>query len=178
MEHVSPQAADPAVHKLPGCGLAAYTGLLLFICLVGVAGIVGSTWQLMSPGGARGPSQLRPGMHTPVWALAPMREAGLLDVDDVPLAWHDESERLDGTTACALMEDRLVRVADGVGQTLHYNAIAEIAGEGDEQTGVIVTAQGTDPSGAATTISCAFRPTEGGTRMLIQLQAELDRVRG
>ena len=165
----SPQASDESVRGLPGCGLAAYTGLLFILCILGMAGMAGGFIGVLFKDNPKGPLPLQPGTQTAVWALAPMREAKILRVDEIPLAYH--AEKSDASVACAMMKDRLLRVEDEVGSSLLYAQISDITTEGSEATGVAVTATGT-VDGAPVTIPCTFAENEGGEKFDRQLRAE------
>lgn len=170
-----PAISDPELRDSPGCGIAAYGLLLLCICGVGMTvgglGTLGFIYGLVD-GGARGPSELKAGVETPVYQLKPLRDTRLVGLTEVPLAFHDESEDLDGSTACALMSDRLIRVADGAGLVMSYAQIDTVEVIGDERSGLELRAAGRGPDQAALAFSCHFRAGEGGVRMAAQLQAE------
>jgi len=171
----SPQATDEKVSGLPGCGLAAYAVLLGILCIVGMAGMAGGFVGVLMQEDTKGPLPLQPGTQTAVWALAPMREAKVLRVDEIPLAYH--AEKSDATVACAMMDDRLIRVDAGVGSILPYAQITDITTEGTETTGVAVTATGTTDAGAVT-IPCTFDGNEGGEKFDRQLRSEARRAAG
>ena len=95
--------------QLPGCGIGIYAALLLSIGLLGLGGIGLSTWALFQ-GGDVTSSELIPGHELQVYQLSALRRAELVEVEEVPEIFHDESPTRDGATACALMKDRLVRV--------------------------------------------------------------------
>ncbi len=158
---------------LPGCGLAAYTVLLGVVGVVGLVGMLASMYAMAVSNAPKAPAPLVGGHETPVWALAPMRKAGLVAFDEVPLAFHDESDWGDASVACALMEDRLVRIEDEQGVTLAYGDIQAVEAEGDEATGVKVHARAADQ-----TVTCSFRPNEGGENMTRQLTAEVKSAAG
>lgn len=170
-----PAIADAELRESPGCGIAAYGLLLLGICLVGMTvgglGTIGFIFGLVE-GGARGPSELKAGVETPVYQLKPLRDTRLVGLTEVPAGFHDESDDLDGSTGCAMMADRLIRVEGGAGLVLPYAQIDVVDVQGDEKTGMVITAQGRDPQGQAQTLRCHFRAGEGGSRLGAQLEAE------
>lgn len=170
-----PIIANPELAAAPGCGLAAYGGLLIAFCLLGVlvggAGMVGLTVGMLQ-GSERGPSPLRAGVATPVYLMKPLRATRLVGLTEIPLAFHDESDGMDGSVACALMADRLIGVRGEAGVVLPYANIAEVSAEGEEHQGMRVTAAGVDAAGAPLSITCGFRAGEGGSRLLAQLEAE------
>ena len=170
-----PIISDPELAAAPGCGLAAYGALLIAFCVIGVvvggAGMVGLTYGMLQ-GSDRGPSPLRSGVETPVYLMRPLRATRLVGLTEIPLAFHDESDRLDGTLACALMADRLIFVRGEAGVVLPYANIAAVSAEGEEHSGMKVTAAGVDAAGAPLSITCGFRAGEGGSRLLAQLEAE------
>ena len=165
------------IQEAPGCGMAAYAVLLMGFLVAGITGMVLATGQLLQAGQEAGPTKLKAGREVAVWQMAPMRDAGLVKVDEIPLAWHDESRAQDGTAACALMSDRLIQVKDEVGQTIPYADIGTLLYSGSPEEGSQVTVIATAAEGATpTTITCGFGPHEGGTRMLRQLEAEQKRA--
>ena len=121
----------------------------------------------------KGPLPLQPGTQTAVWALAPMRAVKVLAVDEIPLAYHAEAR--DASIACALLDDRLVRVEDERGFQLPYADIAEITTTGTESTTVVVTSTGT-VDGEDLEITCTFQGNEGGEKFDRQLRSEQRRV--
>ncbi len=170
----SPQATDENVTSLPGCGLAGYAVLLMFLCVVGMAGMAGGFIGVLFQGEGKGPLPLQPGNQTAVWALAPMRESQVIRIDEIPLAYH--AERRDATAACALLADRLVRVEAGVGSILTYADIQAVSVEGTEATGVSVTATRKPGTGTPDAITCTFAGNEGGEKFDRQLRSEVDRA--
>ena len=153
-----------------GCGLAAYALVLLGVCLAGVLGIVFSTLNLLSQEPEE-ISQLVHGSEVQVWRLQPMRDAGVLDLTEVPLAWHDESPMRDGTTVCALRPGEVVRVAEGTATRMGFGQISSVnitPGEPGRFQVII--------SGSPQEITCHFGATEGGDRFAQQLLQEHDRA--
>ncbi len=171
----SPQATDEKVTGLPGCGLAGYAFLLMFVCLLGMAGMAGGFIGVLFQKDNKGPLPLQPGTQTAVWALAPLRQAKLIEIDEIPLAYH--AEKSDASVACALLDDRLVRVDGDASYTLPFAAITAVIAEGTEAVGVTVTAQGTPIEGGIDAVVCTFQPMEGGERFDRQLSAEANRTR-
>ena len=172
-----PLVSDENVSGLPGCGLAAYAVLLLTISTVGLTALSVATYSLtqgMLADVARGPSPLVPGVQTPVRLLSPMRKARGVSVDEVPVAFHDESEDIDGTVACAMMKDRLVKVTGETAVTLAYRDIVAVELVGNDAEGGEVRAR--TSTGLAT--ACVFRRGEGVERMERQLRAEAEMARG
>ncbi len=166
---------DPNIEQLdalPGCGLAAYTLLLAGLGLVGLVGMLASMYAVAMSNAPKAPAPLVGGHETPVWALSPMRKARIVAVDEVPLAFHDQSDWGDASVACALMDDRLVKVDNEVGTMLTYAEISVVEHEGDELTGHTIHAVGPDQ-----TITCTFRAQEGGGKMLRQLQSEVNQAK-
>jgi hypothetical protein len=170
-----------------GCGLGLYTGLLALICVLGLLGIGLSTLSLFR-GGSEGASPLRSGHEVQVYELSAMRRSGLVGISERPNVFHDESRMRDGATACAMMDDRLVRVesestgrgwscrgqAEGKiqGWQLAYSEIESIEFTGDHFKDSVIIALGTDAEGQSIEIRCSFGPEEGSQRMMRQLEAE------
>lgn len=155
---------------MPGCGMAAYVAILGFFCLLGIAGIAGATMGLLKGGGEQ-PRALRAGNQVAVWQLAPLREAGLTGLTEVPVAWHDETMSFDGTVACALMLDRVVRVKDGQGWTIPYDGLSSVEMEGDEYAGGTLLLTGIHQD-QAVSLECEFGAEEGLSRLYRMLLAE------
>jgi hypothetical protein len=172
---LSPEAER--IQQMPGCGLAAYTGLLVIVFLVGLAGVVGSTMQIMS-GGDLGPRDVIPGEHVAVWQMKGMRQAGVAGLTEAPLTWHDESTFLDGSVACALFADRVARVDEAASWVLPYAAVDELHVQGDEYTGLTLTISGHPQSGHPVEFRCVFAAEEGGSRFHRQLESEVRQAHG
>lgn len=168
MKIVPPEEESPALQGVPGCGLATYGGLLIVFMVVSLIGSFVSLLAILLVPGASGPSPLMHGSEVSVWALQPMRDAGLLELTEAPLAWHDESPDRDGTIACAFTQDALIKVDSGQGHELAFAAVERLEAVGEEYDGgVVITA-----SGAGEGITCTFREEEGGSRFLKQLEVE------
>ncbi len=160
---------------MPGCGLGIYALLLIALGTTGLVGLLVATASLLQ-GDGTSPMELVSGKAVPTWRLAPMMEAGVLPVGEIPLAWHDESALADGTRACALLGDAVIRVADKVGTKVLYTELKEVAMKNlpDGSQAILV-------QGATSELACLFREGEGGTRFLRQIEAEklkVERARG
>lgn len=165
-------------HELPGCGMAAYAGLLVVFGILGLVGMGSATMTMMQAAEEAGPARLMPGTQVAVWQMKPMRDAKIVGLTEVPLAWHDESRMRDGTAACALMDDRLIKVEDGQGATMAYADIDAVDVQDNNVEGHVVTARGTLSDGQAGDIVCNFAMNEGGPSMGRQLEAERVRAGG
>jgi hypothetical protein len=106
------------------------------------------------------------GSEVQVWRLQPLRDAGLLELTEVPLAWHDESPRRDGTTVCALRSASVVRLHQGHAQQMDFSQISDIATAANADGRAVVTI-----SGPGDPIGCIFGPTEGAGRFARQLES-------
>ena len=157
---------------LPGCGLGLYAMLLMFICLLGLIGMIGGTIGLLNsePQGAR---SLVHGSEVPTWRLQPMRDAGLLELTEVPGAWHDESPMYDGTTSCVVRTGSVGRLADGIATEISWSAITETEVKRTEQERMSITIHGRD-----TALTCHFGPEEGADRFLRQVESERKKALG
>ena len=153
-------------HDAPGCGVGLYALLLIGICLIGVLGICSATIGLVNsePEEAR---NLVHGSEVQVWRLKPMRQAGLLELTEVPAAWHDESFGFDGTTACVLTENGAGRVEEGVGTFFTWAEITKTEVERTSETTMSIIVHSNE-----TSFSCSFGPNEGAERFLRQIEAE------
>ena len=143
---------EAARRQLPGCGVALYSGLLLVFFLLGVAGIVLASMTVFSAGSGASPYVLTYGGNVEPALLEPMRSAGLLGADEVPDAFH--AEDLFGTTACALLGDRFLRVGPDGAFTLPLAALTA----SEVEDGVQVTGDGR-------AVLCQFHPEEGADRL-------------
>ena len=160
------ELADHPVYGAPGCGLAGYAFLLLLIFLIGMAGIVSATLAMLQPTFSRDPFSLVPGRMVEVWRLQPMRDAGLLELTQIPLHYHDESSN--GTTACAMVDDALLRLDDGESWRVPYSDIRVVDYHREEGTMVaVVTASNGE------TLPCFFEPGEGVERFVGHMEEQL-----
>jgi hypothetical protein len=151
--------------QMPGCGLGAYAILLGFVGLLGVGGLVVSSYSLVVMTGEP-IAPLVPGTQVPVWRLQPLRDAGVLQLTETPAAFHDES--LDGTVVCVLMNEELVRLERGTVTRLVYEDIETVEMEGSEKDGGAVTSKTAD----GREVGCRFRGDEGMSRFARQLKTE------
>lgn len=146
-----PPVDAPPSERLPGCGLAAYVGLLLTIGSAGVIGLSFSWYSVVAGGDQLSPTRSSYGGVVDPAVLRPLRESGLLGETEIPDVFH--AERLDGAAACAIVGDRLVRIsAEHGAQQLRFDEILELTGSEAE---VVAT-------GTTATIACVFGPGEGG----------------
>ena len=163
-EHPTPDAPETPephpVYDAPGCGLASYSCILLIFFLIGFVGITFSTFALVQSAFQRTPFSLVPGNQVKVWRLQPMRDVGLLELTEVPLHYHDESA--DGTKACALTAEAILRIEDEDGWKIPYSAIESVkqARDGGDLFAQIATVDGQ-------MFQCYFEPGEGVERFLI-----------
>lgn len=160
------QPDDEAGRSEPGCGLGIYALLLLGLGTAGLVGLIIATAALLQ-GDGTSPMELVSGKAVPTWRLAPMIQAGVLKVDEIPLAWHDESSLADGTRACALLPEAVVRVDEGAGKRIPYTTITEARMDGlPDGSQVVLVSDG------SADLACLFKPGEGAIRFLRQVQAE------
>jgi len=155
-----------SIEGLPGCGMGLYAIVLMLICGMGLVGMCGATVALMNsePNEAR---NLVHGSEVQVWRLQPMRDAQLLKLTQVPMAWHDESPRFDGTTSCVVTEAMVARLENGNPTQLKWDEITATEVErtqSDKMTVSIV--------GKAARFSCHFGPNEGADRFLRMIESE------
>jgi hypothetical protein len=171
----------------PGCGLGIYAALLVFICMLGLGGIGIATYGLFQDASVTA-AEIQPGHELQVYQLSALRRSGLVEVNEVPAVFHDESRTLDGAIVCVLMQDRLIRVesesaergwgCSGVeerpvqGWQLAYDQIQSIESTGDHFTEFEFIATGLDAQQEPLEIRCSFGKEEGGLRMKRQLQQE------
>jgi hypothetical protein len=161
MSDTTDELLDP-----PGCGVGLYAGLLMFICLLGVAGLGVSTLGLLNatPDEAR---NLVHGSEVSVWRLQPMRDAQLLRLTEVPAAWHDRSASYDGTDACGLGEQGVLQLREGVGTAIAFTTVSAVEMRAESDGSGVVSVTGNQGG-----IRCRFGPGEGGERFARQIEAE------
>ena len=156
-EKTEPPIIKHSVQDAPGCGLASYSCILLLFFLVGVFGIISSLASIFFAEFQHKPFFLVPGNQVPVWRLQPMRDAKLLELTEVPLYFHDESQN--GTKGCALSQNGLLRLDNGQNWMLPYSEIesSKVLYEKNQVVTVIKTTSGE-------LLPCFFGPTEGGEK--------------
>jgi hypothetical protein len=151
--------ADHPQERLPGCGLAAYAGILLFIGGAGAVGLTFSWYTLVTGSEALAPTRLSYGGVVDPAVLAPMRAAGLLGADEVADAFH--AELPDGSSACAIVNGKVVRLSAEGKQSVDLAGKPTIGGSG----------AAVSIAGAEGTVVCPFREGEGGEAFLRMLQS-------
>lgn len=149
-------AVDPG--RLPGCGIAAFVGLLFLIFSLGITGIVFSWYSMLTSGGELAPQKVSYGGVIDARMLKPMRQAGLLGPDEIPDVFH--AENAGGTEACAVSSGKILRLdAEDGPQSMPVASITTVTGT---ETEVVITGE--------TTITCPFRPGEGAERFKRMLE--------
>ena len=159
-------AKEQGLTGLSGCGMGLYAIVLLIICVIGLVGMGGATVALFNsePAEAR---NLVHGSEVQTWRLQPMRDVGLLELTEVPNAWHDESPRYDGTTACVLNKTGVGRVEEGVGTHLQWDEVVDTSVEKISDYKITITVIGADRR-----VPCSFGPDEGADRFLRMVESE------
>jgi len=152
--------------NLPGLGLASYGCLLGIFFFVGLFGLLSSSLSLFQSQFTREPFSFSPGDQVKVWRLQPMRDAKLLSLTEVPDWYHDESSN--GTQACAMSSNSLLRLENGVGWKIPYSDIASVSSERGERLKVAIITMKNDEQ-----IFCFFEPGEGVERFTRVLDKEL-----
>jgi len=149
--------------------MGLYAILLLVIFLEGLAGMIGGTIGLLNsePEEAR---NLVHGSEVQVWRLQPMRDAKLLELTEVPAAWHDESPRFDGTTACVLTQTGAGRVDGAQHWFSSWEEIVDTTPSPTPDGRIAITIDTTNEP-----FVCSFGPGEGAERFLRQINAERQR---
>ncbi len=164
----SPAEAARFRMQMPGCGLAAYLGVLLTIMALGSTMMLMSGLTILSSGEAARPTRLMYGGDVEPYLLGALRSAGLLRADEVPDAFH--AEDWSGTKACALTRTAVLRVGPDGAYSLPFAAVATITENPD---GVRIAGPwqpaATDIAGrpqtkTTTEVDCLFQPNDGGDR--------------
>ena len=148
-------AVDPG--RVPGCGIAAFVGVLFCIFSLGVTGIVFSWYSMLTSGGELAPQNLSYGCVIDARMLKPMREAGLLGPKEIPDVYH--AENVSGSEACAVSSGKVLRVSQNGAQSMPLAEITSVEG-----TDLSVTIRG-----ANDTIVCPFEVGEGADRFKVML---------
>jgi hypothetical protein len=166
---MSDAATPPIPYDAPGCGAGLYALLLFGIGSLGLFGMIGATIGLLNsqPEEAR---SLVHGSEVQVWRLQPMRKLGLLELGEIPAAWHDESPGYDGTRACVIRSHSVGRVEDEQATEIPWTEVSATAVERTSEDVMSITVSGKD-----TTITCHFGPNEGAERFLRQVETERKR---
>ena len=163
-------ADTPSIpHDAAGCGAGMYALLLIGIGGLGLFGMIGATIGLLNsqPEEAR---NLVHGSEVQVWRLQPMRELGLLDLAEIPAAWHDESPGYDGTRACVIRSQSVGRIEEGLVSEIPWTEVSATAVERTSDDTMSITVSGKD-----TALTCHFGPDEGAERFLRQVETERKR---
>ena len=166
MSDDTPIQIEHPVYDAPGCGLASYSCLLLGFFMIGVMGVISSSLSILQNSFEEQSFASVPGNQVKVWRLQPMRDAKLLKLTEVPLQYHDESHN--GTKACAISSDALLRLDDGQGWRIPYTDIKEVRSIYESQRNVAVV-----ETKSGETLPCFFRPTEGMERFTRQLMDQV-----
>lgn len=151
------------VYDAPGCGLASYSCILLIFFLIGFVGLTFSSCALIQSAFQRTPFSLVPGNQVKVWRLQPMRDAKLLELTEIPLHYHDESSN--GTRACALTAESVLRVEDDIAWEIPYRAIDTVK-QGREGGALFAKITTVDQQ----ELRCFFEPGEGVERFVIYVR--------
>lgn len=144
--------------KVPGCGLAAFSMLLLVMFLIGLTGVSIAYYSLFTSGRQLSPTKLSYGGVVDTTMLAPMRAAGLIGPEELPDAFH--AEFIDGSRACAISSGKVLRLDGGVGQTLALADVREVKGD----------AYAVEAVGPTGSLTCYFGEGEGGDRFKRMLE--------
>ena len=161
---------------MPGCGLAAYLGLLLTIMTLGGTMMLMSGLTIFSSSNAARQTRLMYGGDAEPYLLTPLHTVGLLQSGEVPDAFH--AEDWTGTNVCALTRTEILRV--GAEGSFHLPLLM-VDGVAESSDGVRITgpwiATPTDLAGrpqtaAVTQVFCAFEPNDGGDRFAGMIRAE------
>ncbi len=138
---------------LPGCGMAAFVGLLAAYFCFGFTTHSLSVYSVLQGAKALSARNLTYGGNVDPRTLAPLRDAGAVGQDQVPDAYHGETD--DGTRACAIVGRTLVRLEDGVVSRMPLDAV----------TGVEHTPETVVVRSRTASLTCWFAEGEGAERL-------------
>lgn len=138
---------------LPGCGMAAFVGLLAAYFCFGFTTHSVSVYSVLQGAKQLSARNLTYGGNVDPRTLAPLRDAGAVGQDEVPDAYHAETD--DGTRACAIVGRALVRLEEGVVTRLPLDTVTRV-----ETTPESVVVHGT-----TTSLTCWFAAGEGAERL-------------
>ena len=161
--------SEHPVYGAPGCGLASYSCLLLLFFLVGVAGLIISSMALIQGQLVTKSYYVKPGHQVQPRRLKAMWEAKVIKMEEIPILYHDESNN--GSIACALMENGIVRVDDDQAWKIEYDQLIDALSEKDGY-GTIVRAITKDQE----QLPCHFEQSEGQGIFLAELKAQIKRA--
>jgi hypothetical protein len=113
------------------------------------------------------PNPLLPGSQVEVRRLQPFRDVGLLELTEMPGAFHDETLIGNGTKACAMTTTAVIRVADGLGSKMLYTEIGALAVHTSRFDIAVELTSRSDES-----LTCHFRPDEGSDRFARMVAGE------
>ena len=159
---------DHPVYGAPGLGLASYSCLLLIFFLIGVFGVIMSTASLFQASFQDQPFSLVPGNQVKAWRLQPMRDAKVIDYTEVPLFYHDETNR--GTSACALSKTHILRVDDGEGWRVPIEVVEEVKLIRDGSDIIAYLGIKDQNSEQTESLPCYFKPGEGAERFKLYIK--------
>lgn len=174
---VEPSRKDAAtIHRtMPGCGLAAYLGVLLTIMTLGGTAMLMSGLTIVSSSQAARPTRLMYGGDVEPYLLTGLRTVGMLQPGQVPDAFH--AEDWSGMSVCALTSTDVLRLGSEGAFTLPIAAVGsvkEVAGgvqiDGPWQP-TAVGLNGRPQTASTATVLCAFEPNDGGDRFVTMLSA-------
>lgn len=161
---------------MPGCGLAAYLGLLLSIMTLGGTMMLMSGLTIFSSSNAARQTRLMYGGDAEPYLLNPLHSVGLLQAGEVPDVFH--AEDWTGMNVCALTRTEILRLGPDGSFRLALLKVDDVTESVD---GVRITgpwaATPTDLAGrpqtaVLTEILCAFEANDGADRFARMLRAE------
>ncbi len=109
---------------------------------------------------------MKEGKMVSVWRLQPMRDAKVIDLTEIPLYYHDETNN--GSSACAITEDALLRVEKGKGWKIPFADITSVEKIRDKK---VIVIQSSTKSGEQ--LPCFFYPSEGDVLFLNEIRSRL-----
>ena len=160
------EASEHPVYSAPGCGLASYSCLLLLFFLVGVGGLTVSSLALVQGQLVDKSYYVKPGHQVQPRRLKAMWNAKVITIEDVPILYHDESN--DGSTACALMQDSIVRVDEDKAWKIPYDKLIDGVSERDGRKTIIRAITNDEEQ-----LPCYFDQSEGEAIFLTELRAQI-----
>ena len=97
-----------------------------------------------------------------------MRDAKVIEYTEIPLFYHDETNR--GTSACALSKTHILRVDDREGWKVPIEVVEEVKLIRDGSDIIAYLGIKDQNSGQTESLPCYFKPGEGAERFKLYIK--------